>query len=93
MSKVNCKCGWQISNVVSPSHNNGWLISDLALEFEDQKDSCEIMEIAIDVWECSQCGRIAFGNHKDRGVVWYTPDEKPEQTLIDRALSHLEERE
>ncbi len=87
MSKVNCRCGWQISNVCSPSINNGWLMSDIALDFpeDEKKDSCEIMDMCIDVWECRECGAIAFGKKKSNDVVWYYPEEKPAQALMERA--------
>ena len=78
MGKLNCECGWQISDVASPCNVKGWLLTDHQLDEAENFESCEIIGIARDVWECSKCGRIAFGNIVDNTVKWYTPvDGKP----------------
>lgn len=74
MSKVNCPCGNEISNVCSPSINNGWLLSDLDLEkMEETIESIDIVTVARDVWECHECGSIAIGNNTDNTIKWYSP--------------------
>jgi hypothetical protein len=85
MGKVNCKCGTQISDVGYPCSQKGWLMSDISQDFEGQKDACEIMQMSIDVWECLNCGAIAFGNRKDNGLRWYYPIEKPALALMEMA--------
>lgn len=78
MGKLNCICGQQISNVQSPSSNNGYLLRDIDLEREDEFNVLAVIEMGRDVWECFSCGRIAIGNNKDNTVKWYKPeDEKP----------------
>lgn len=85
MGKLNCRCGNQISSVCSPCSDTGILVSDISLDYEAIEDSCSIITIGIDVWECKDCGSIAFGNHEDNKMRWYRPDEKPEQSLMVRA--------
>jgi hypothetical protein len=85
MGKLNCRCGNQISDVCSPCSEKGWLIDDVSLENEVIDESANVIIVAVDVWECRDCGSIAFGNHKDNTVRWYRPDEKPEQSLMARA--------
>jgi len=83
MGKVNCKCGNQISDVACPSYYKGWLLSDIGYDMLEECD--DIIPSSIDVWECRDCGAIAFGNHKDNGIIWYHPEEKPTESLMDRA--------
>jgi hypothetical protein len=71
MAKVNCPCGHQISNVMCPSPNNGWLIRDMDTEDEDKIDP---ISMGDDVWECHNCGRLAIGNDRDNTIKWYTPE-------------------
>jgi len=76
MGKLRCPCGSQLSNVISPSRNNGWLLRDVDLE----KENADPIGDGVDVWECFDCGRIAFGNKKDNAVKWFSPDSgKPEK--------------
>ncbi len=75
MSKLNCLCGNQLSNVLSPSQNNGWFVNDVAVDNQQDWDECTVIEIGRDVWECHECGRIAFGNKADPGVKWYAPED------------------
>lgn len=76
MSKVNCPCGWQISNGAMPSINNGWLMSDIEQDAlpEILEDTTELINLSRDVWECTQCGRLAIGNRIDNSVIWYKPE-------------------
>jgi hypothetical protein len=86
MSKVNCKCGNQISDVSDPCRAKGRLVSDIALEANSECGcAIDVITHGIDVWECEECGGVAFGNHKDMGIVWYRPDDKPEKRLMERA--------
>lgn len=74
MAKLKCKCGNEISNVISPSPNNAWLLSDSILENKKWED-IDIIEEGVDVWECRECGRIAFGNNHDNRVIWFFPED------------------
>ena len=86
MAKVKCKCGNTISNGSSPSHHQAWLFSDETKEKVIMEDKIiDAHDDCIDLWECVECGRIAFGNRNDDEIVWYTPDAKPQQTLAERA--------
>ena len=78
MGKVNCPCGWQISDVGCPSAEIGYAISDT--EQDDMADHIPSLTIieGRKIWECSQCGRIAFdyptrGN--PNGIKWYMPSD------------------
>lgn len=67
MSKLNCPCGWQISNVCSHSPEIKYLVSDY--EMEEKELTLEL--VTTDFWECSKCGRVAIGNNT---VQWYKKD-------------------
>jgi len=76
MGKVNCLCGkWQISDVGSPSINNGHLITDNDLDMDDdiKLNSSQIMGISSYIWECCECGRIAF-EQEGNDLLWYKPE-------------------
>lgn len=78
MAKLICPCGNQLSNVQCPSGNNGWFVTDEDTDNQIEWDTCTVIEIGREVWECHDCGRVAFGNKKDAGVKWYEPaDGKP----------------
>lgn len=85
MGKVNCKCGNQISDVADPCINKGWLVSDIALDVHGEECCVDVIQHGVDVWECRECGALAFGKHKDNGIIWYYPESKPEQPLMERA--------
>jgi hypothetical protein len=72
VARLRCLCGNEISNNLSPSPNNGWLVNDHDWTIYDSVDDI----IVRDVWECHECGRIAFGNFHDSGVKWYEPSNK-----------------
>ncbi len=85
MSKVNCVCGNQISDVCMPSVTGGYLLGECALDERedvsrklDTADSltCAAMDIGRDFWECDQCGRIAFGYPEDgpNKIRWWSPE-------------------
>lgn len=73
MSKLNCPCGWQISNACSPSSWIFHLLSDEehAKLFDDETEVKDGKLQTIDLWECTQCGRVAIGGNP---VRWYTPE-------------------
>lgn len=62
MSKFNCRCGYVVSNVSSPSTHEGHLVTDL--EGDDGKWDAVCKQIVVDVFnsrqifECPQCFRI-----------------------------------
>jgi hypothetical protein len=84
MGKVNCPCGWQISDVGVPSHEVGYAVSDHELdEMAATVQSLEIMD-SRKLWECSKCGRVAF-DYPEAGsnrVKWYVPDDGKPGTLM-----------
>lgn len=76
MAKLNCRCGWQISNVCEPSEEIMYLLTGKA--WDDLCGALDSDEIPVvpeyeDLWKCSKCGRIAIGNDK---VTWYRPEEE-----------------
>lgn len=76
MGKLNCPCGNQLSDVGDPSRNKGWVLRDIDLE----KDNVDPIGDGVDLWECHDCGRIAFGNNIDSTVKWFLPESgKPEK--------------
>ncbi len=71
--KVMCLCGKNIMNdICDPSDDNGWFVSDNNL-FTIASDLWDdILDIAVCMWECHACGRIAFGNGYSN-LKWYMP--------------------
>ena len=55
MSKVNCPCGNQMSDVSFPSNVTGYLIRSLDIDDAHVLDHIP----RRDIWECHECGRIA----------------------------------
>lgn len=74
MSKLNCICGWQISDVGSPSDWTGHIINDhQADKHIENKLESFYMDLKS-VWECTKCGRIAIDRTSSgREVVWFKP--------------------
>lgn len=75
MSKVNCPCGNQLSDVACPSADKGHYISDeqlddISSQYDSGLNEYSLMEQMTDVWVCRKCNRIAFEN-SDRTLVWY----------------------
>jgi hypothetical protein len=70
MGKLKCPCTNTISNTLSPSKRNGWLLKDRDLH--DRMDDLCPIEHGSDVWECDRCGKIAIGR-PDNKVKWYAP--------------------
>jgi len=76
MSKLLCPCGHTLSNSACPSTNIGWLLND----YEAESGELDPIEHGIEVWECHDCGRLAFGSRDDNLVKWYSPENgKPGQ--------------
>jgi hypothetical protein len=75
MARLRCPCGETLSNVMSPSSNNGWLLGDVEIENLENWTPSDIMERGRIVWECHRCGRIAIGNQIDSTVKWYKPED------------------
>lgn len=69
MGRLMCLCGNILSDVSSPSINKGWMLKDSDLEI----DNVDPIEDGVDLWECHECGSIAFGNNQDASVKWFTP--------------------
>lgn len=89
MSKVKCICDNVISNVGLPSSSNGWLVTDCDLDAMDDKDInfddgiySIVLDCAVDVWECVECGRIGIGNKSDNGIKWFTPESRVCENLL-----------
>jgi len=78
MAKLSCPCGEQLSNILSPNTIEGYLINDMQLEGMDETiESISIVSNGRGVWECYNCGRLAFDFPKkgDSTVKWYLPDD------------------
>lgn len=74
MAKLNCPCGWQISSVSWPSDWIGTVVSQYeSVEFPDRKVGDD--EHRRELWECTQCGRIAMFTTPDGKCVWYMPED------------------
>ena len=76
MARLKCLCGNSLSNVCSPNEMEGYLLTDMDMEFDDDKSCLDIMDIARCVWECDKCGRLAFNfpNKDSDTVKWYKPE-------------------
>ena len=74
MSKLNCPCGWQISNVGSPNDWTGVIVNDHQRD-EHFEDRLEDFDMSLKgIWECTQCGRLAIDRTASgREVVWFKP--------------------
>ena len=80
MSKLNCHCGNQISNVVFPSEYTGLIISSKAEDDFEEVTSLTMDDIRYggrDIWECPECGRLAVNYPKinSNTVKWYKPED------------------
>lgn len=80
MSKLNCICGNQISDVMFPNEYTGLIISS---KTEDDFEDCagltmdDLNYCGRDIWECSKCGRLVV-NHPEinsNTVKWYKPED------------------
>ncbi len=74
MSKLNCKCGWQISSVGYPSVEIGVIVTQN--EEDASTDSASTLRDGREIWECSRCGRLAIEFPRgSRQVKWYAPED------------------
>ena len=74
MSKVNCFCGSQISDVQDPCKDKSFLISDIDFDpytDKDWIDPMDLMAACDEVWHCRQCGRVAIESNKTKKLSWY----------------------
>jgi hypothetical protein len=81
MSKVDCRCGEQMSDVAYPSECKAYYLSDV--DFDDVCDKSRfggsidvmlLLDVMTHVWVCSNCGRLAFERKADRHLMWYAPE-------------------
>lgn len=71
MGKLKCKCGNIISDVLCPSPDKSWIISDEQLEdLEDRGKVSYLSLMERDVWHCRECGRIAI-DQRGNNMKWY----------------------
>jgi len=84
MSNLNCPCGNQLSDVGVPSRNKGWMLRDIDIEDNPAiKGRPDPISDGVDVWECDECGRIAFGNNTDNTMKWFIPESGNYEKLCD----------
>jgi hypothetical protein len=66
----------------------GWLLTDTEMDrsMEQPIDSLRFMDLATDVWECGECGRLAVNwpNIGDGTVKWYRPEDGEPGHLMKR---------
>jgi surface antigen len=81
MSKVNCPCGTQISDVGYPCPNKAALFTDVAFDQAEISDShrfvvSDVILDSRDVWECYECGRLAidYPEAGSNSLKWYVPE-------------------
>ncbi len=74
MGKLKCICNkWTISDVGDPCSEKGWFISDNSLNDNPDVELFDIVFKGREVFECQECGAIAFGHEKHNTVKWYKP--------------------
>lgn len=86
MSKVNCPCGNQISDVISPNNYTGIVITSKTLDsyYELEETPCgknlmaeTIHGDGLEMWECPECGRIAISVKRNSSEIkWYIPEDE-----------------
>jgi hypothetical protein len=88
LSKLNCPCGWQISNVGSPNDWTGSIINDNQRDqyFDDAAEDrmTDIDFSALkEIWECVECGRLAIDKTAiGREVIWFKPEDGKYQGIL-----------
>lgn len=71
MSKINCPCGNQLSDVSVPSINRAWLLTDEQFENSDDLIDIAILQTQLQaVWVCNECDRRGLEDKTGR-VEWY----------------------
>ena len=80
MGKLRCPCGNVISSVAHPNIAIGNVVTQWELDgipYNDDNAARGAIDDGREVWECSDCGRLAFSYPKrdDNTVKWYSPDD------------------
>ena len=81
MSKLNCPCGNQMSNVSCPSSVEATLVTDWDADnicvLEDTEEMVDAIQDCRGMWECPECGRLGFNYPKrgDNRFKWYVPED------------------
>jgi hypothetical protein len=74
MSKLNCVCGWQISDVGHPSQEIGNIVTQCEFDANEPEKAAQLIENGREIWECSQCGRLGIEFPRgSNNVKWYAP--------------------
>ena len=73
--KLLCPCGDLLSCSGWPTSTRGWLVTSWEIEGIGLDSPNDIMD-SRSMWECKECGRIAFAfpNVGDLTVKWYAPE-------------------
>lgn len=79
MARITCKCGWELSDVAQPNDMEGYLLTSrqhdqIAESPDDAISSGKIMDISKEVWECSECGRLAIFMPRSNRAIWFSPE-------------------
>lgn len=80
MSKINCKCGAQLSDV-SATTTNGYFVSEgfiEAADFEAENWADAIVEKCRHVWFCYECERVWISDDGGWTGKWYAPADEAE---------------
>ena len=79
MAKLTCPCGAQLSNVTSPNTIEGYMVNNMQLinQMGETIETLDLISIGRGIWECYECGRLAFDFPKirDSTVKWYLPED------------------
>ncbi len=77
MSKINCPCGWQMSDVGWPSHYVRYFFTQTQYDNVPEGDEKAMSDLAHhhvrEFWQCDHCGRVAF-IQADNKIRWYKPE-------------------
>ena len=73
VAKLECLCGNLLSNVACPNEIEGYLLTDMDVDV----NKIDPIEDGRSVWECDECGRLAFSHpgRQDCSVKWYRPED------------------
>lgn len=83
MSKINCPCGNQLSDVCYPYKHKGTILSETEVDSLENvgivskrpkfvDNAIEIILNGKEIWECPECGRLAVVMEDDY-IQWYLP--------------------
>lgn len=81
MAKLNCECGFQMSNVGEANPYEGYLFSNEDANVNDKVDPID----GIEVWECTECGRlhIQADRMKNEFITYLPSNDKYNSILVD----------